>query len=524
MSIKKEKLLEKLLKKDYNNNLEEILARKNFDEEVKNLLLDMLYKIEMSYKDYETVKKNVLTKDAYIENIIKSIKNNCDYIEFVRMDEEDEEETETFMVNREKKQITCYPMTQKLLYAIAKIQKSDDIIKQEPDFLNKALTNTINIGNNINMVEPLRDFNGFAWSIAVSEIENFYYNLIYQDLIILTGNKLLEEWTNKHDNMIDYLELFKDNLENDYGIKFQNEILELLKNLSILLELTVNEPFKEELKTRKEEVESELSDMQNRESYIENLTKHKKKITKQIREIDIILNDQEKLAKEYIKRNKDLPLEEKIFSKRVLQIKLVEERQVLLDELKVTSEKMNSKTFMQRRQNFEYELQYLKLVDIENLEKEILEKIILLQKRVLQALKIKIRHTMTREDLNKILYEIRYLKLIPISNIQTVGKVSKLSNMFMTLESHAIDRAYELRDFNEICKYRELDLNILKNVFDMDIIKLEDISLKLLKEKDGKYVQFYDDGIIDEKFKLDCELEKEDLRIKFNKKIKLFDL
>ena len=49
---KKEKLLNKIVKKDYNNELEMILEKKSFDESAKNLLLSILYKIEASYKDY----------------------------------------------------------------------------------------------------------------------------------------------------------------------------------------------------------------------------------------------------------------------------------------------------------------------------------------------------------------------------------------------------------------------------------------------------------------------------------------
>ena len=51
MTKRKEKLLDKFVKKDYNNDLEEILAKKHFKEEVKNLLLDSLYKTENAYKD-----------------------------------------------------------------------------------------------------------------------------------------------------------------------------------------------------------------------------------------------------------------------------------------------------------------------------------------------------------------------------------------------------------------------------------------------------------------------------------------
>lgn len=110
---KKEKLLDKLVKKDYNNDLEELLAKKDFEEEVKNLLLDIMYKIETSYNDYEMVKKNVLTKEEYIKNIIKNIKDNCESIELFRPDENSKK---SFIVDKENKKIMCYPILRKLLY------------------------------------------------------------------------------------------------------------------------------------------------------------------------------------------------------------------------------------------------------------------------------------------------------------------------------------------------------------------------------------------------------------------------
>ena len=39
--------------KDYNNELEKVLEGKSFSQEVKNLLLSMLYKVEISYADYK---------------------------------------------------------------------------------------------------------------------------------------------------------------------------------------------------------------------------------------------------------------------------------------------------------------------------------------------------------------------------------------------------------------------------------------------------------------------------------------
>ena len=88
MLQKKKNLLEKIVKKDYNNELEEVLETKQFDENVKSTLLGILYKIEAAYKDLETVKRDVQTKDEYVTNIIEIIKNNCDSIKIVNMSDE----------------------------------------------------------------------------------------------------------------------------------------------------------------------------------------------------------------------------------------------------------------------------------------------------------------------------------------------------------------------------------------------------------------------------------------------------
>ena len=46
MQKKNDNFLEKIVKKDYNNELEAILEKKYFNEDVKSILLNILYKIE----------------------------------------------------------------------------------------------------------------------------------------------------------------------------------------------------------------------------------------------------------------------------------------------------------------------------------------------------------------------------------------------------------------------------------------------------------------------------------------------
>ncbi len=522
MIIKKEKLIDKIVKKDYNNELEEVLNTKMYKEDVKNLLLDILYKVETSYKDYEKVKVNVLSKEKYVENIINVIKNDCNSIRFIRPNGEENVENRTFIVNKERKEILCYPIARKLLYCISKIQKSEDIIKTEIDLLNKTLTNTINVGNNINTVEPLRDFNGFSWNISVFEIENLYYNLIYQDLIILVGNQILEEWANKNENMIDYMELFEADLERRYGKRLSHNIVDLLKKLSVLLELSVNKNLKNLMKEQKKVVEKELEQMQDREKYLVKLCNQKKDIIKQIKNIDIIINNKELLNKEYSKRNEKLPLEEKIFSIRILTQKLREEREEAMAELTKCNDLMASKKFLEKQKRLQYEEKYLKLVDTENLNESILEEIIDLQKQVLRCLKIKAKKATHKNDILKIIYELRYFSLLPVTSEKKLEEINKISRLLTDTKKEILGKAQELNAINEVFKETKLNNEVLKYIFSLEIISLEDIYIKIIKEKDGLYIQFFDEDIIDEKFKMNFEYKEEELRIKINKKIKLF--
>ena len=75
MLAKKENFLDKIVKKDYQNELEKILEEKDFSENVKSILLSIMYKIEAAYKDLQTVKRDVEDKEQYEKDLIEIIKN-----------------------------------------------------------------------------------------------------------------------------------------------------------------------------------------------------------------------------------------------------------------------------------------------------------------------------------------------------------------------------------------------------------------------------------------------------------------
>ena len=65
-----------------------------------------------------------------------------------------------------------------------------------------------------------------------------------------------------------------------------------------------------------------------------------------------------------------------------------------------------------------------------------------------------------------------------------------------------------------------INMKILKHLCTLQIISLEDVHIKIYKDEGNLYVQYYDEDLADDKFKIN--VEGEDLKVKINKKMKLF--
>lgn len=518
MKTIKKNLLEKIVKKDYNNELEKILEQKQFGENAKSTLLSILYKIEAAYKDLETVKKDVETKDEYILNILDIIKNNCNSIKIVKMNDKESKipENKTYIINKEKKEIISYPIERKLLYAIAKIGKKDKIIKEDYFIINETLSDLINVGNNIDMVEPLRDFNGYSWTSIPQEIESIDHNLIYQNLRMIVGYKFLDKWIRNNEFIIDYFDLFKEQLEEKYGKENKNRFIDILSKISILLSIKFNNIEKENLIIIKQEIEKELNKTQNKELFIENITDRKLEISDKIKEIDTIMNNKDLLQKEYIKRNKKLPLEKKIFSMRILSQIMEKERDKYFKKIEKLNELINPQNFIKYKKEIEEKYKYLKILNTENIEEELDKFKIQMQKIFLDCIKINISKAESKQEIEKIIYDFRYYLLLSYDHERTVQEVEKLQKQIGDVSTLLIDKAIELKAIQKISNDREINYEILKNIFSVRIIKLEDAYLKITKEKNKYFIKIFDENIFEEKIEIS---KPKDLEIKLNKKI-----
>lgn len=527
MQKRKDNLIEKIIRKDYSNELEKVLEKKAFTENTKSILLDILYKIEASYKDYKKVKQDVNTKEEIIEKIIQNIEDNCDEIKLVIPNSEGSDilGNKSFLIDKENKRIICYSIERKILYCIYKISKNTEIINSSYEIIRKPLSNLINTGKCIEQVEVLRDFNGYSWTTVSNEMESIEHNLIFQNLRLLLGNKFLENWVENKEFIIDYMELLKNKLEEQYGEKISKKIVEYLEKLSILLEIKFNPKEQEKLLKQEKEVQEKLEKIKDREKFVEMLTNDKKRLAEEIKYIDETINNKELLQNEYIKRNENLPLQQKIFSARILSNMMIKEREEKIDELEKLNELMNPKKFIKYKKEYEEKSKYLKIAKTEEIQQEIEKNIKELQKEFLKCFASKIDKVETKQDCINIIYDFRYYNLLPYNKEINIYEINAIKKELKETKKKIIEKANELKAIIQVSKNENINYEIMKNIFQMRTITLEDLNIKITKEKEGDFVQFFDENTSEKKIKLSNieNITKKDLEIKLNKKIKIFN-
>ena len=182
--------------KDYNNELEKILEKKDFSKDSKNLLLSMFYKLETSYDDYEIVKRKVKTKQEYLENILENIKY-CNSITLIKPNTEEfdelKNENKIFEADLKLRKIRVIENELCLLSAILELNNFKIYLDERYNLIRNSFPYILNTGNDMDNTEVLRDFNAFSWNVSESEIENKYAKIVYEDLKIALSENLIKK-------------------------------------------------------------------------------------------------------------------------------------------------------------------------------------------------------------------------------------------------------------------------------------------------------------------------------------------
>ena len=517
--MKKENIFSKLNIKDYNNELENILAKKDFSVDTKNLLLNMAYKIENAYKDYLKIKQEVLTKNDYMEKILKIVDDKC--YEFITikpsMPEFEEYKDNKYTIDREKGKIIVIQNEYYALKALLELPKVKWCILNDYGLLKDPLCALLSSGSIMHETEVLRDFDGWAWNISINNIDNISINLIYQNLVYLIGNDFLIKWIENTQGMVDYVALLHLNLENKYTKEFSDKVLNLISKLAMETNMS------KQIIEKKNYLYEELKLFENREEYLANITKSKKENMAKIDRIDKIVNNKELLQEEYIKRNSVLENEEKIFSIKRLKIILEEERQNCLDEIKALNDMIDPKKYVNKKTILERDYNFLNDLNVSGIDEK---KKIELCKCTLKAFEVRVDIAQTREELLNLVYEIRYYRYIQFNETKKLKEIKELYISFYKAMIKLIKKLIDFKWAETISLSKALNLRVLIKIFDSKIIDLENIIIETEHIDEKIVIQYYDSNVLENQFEINIgNIEKSIIlkKLKLKKKIKVFN-
>lgn len=509
--------------KDYNKELEKILEKKDFSKDTKNLLLSMFYKIEMSYNDYFTVKRKTISKQEYLENILNNVKNsNC--IRVVKTNEKEFNELQKnkkYNTDLKLKKIEVVENELDLLSAILELNNFQIRLREEYNLIRNSMPYLLNLAYDIENVEVLRDFNAWSWNTLISKVENIDINLTYQNLKMALNFNIFERLQKDNKNL-DVMEIIKEELYTKLPKEVVDKFLFLIFKISIIIYIKVNKNENKRLSEEKITIQDELEKIKNKKEYINNITKEKKELNKQLQKLDLILNDNTKLKEEYQKRNEKLSEYNKIFSISHLEEKIQKEKNKIIEKIRILNKKIEPQTYLEDVKELEKNNNLLENIDFTKENNVYLYVNELQQLFLKEILFSEIENMDSKQELIDFTYELRYYNLLPYNNEIQIKDVKEVSTYLETVKEKNIKKLYDNKIINTFSTNEKNDIEIVKEIFNLRIISLEDIYMQI-KKHDNKYlVQIYDEkSTLEKEIELNLKFNKKD-RIKLNKKIKLF--
>ena len=467
--------------KDYNIELEEVLDNKYFSSNIKSLLLSMIYKIEVSYTDFQKVKKSVRSKEDFLNEIVEIIRLYCDNIKTVEPDSDQAKllikNKVKALTNENERSILAYPTEMALLYAISDISPKYFYI-EENFSLKNLIQNTLVNGYNLNNIEILKDFNGWSWDKTYDENFNFTDNLIYQNLLVVLGEKFLYEWRTYGSTRRDFLE------EAKKFIKIFTGNDKFLKALYKTVYMYASKKDKEKIDIELKNKSKILKKMEDKITFIETSKNKKMKLNKKLERIDLALNDK---------------------------------REKILKEISAIDYVLKPSNFLQEKKLIEETLEFY------NCKEKPQEVLIELQKEFLNFIYKKLCKMKTRDEIINILYEIRYYKKLKISKDLYITDIEELENLLDKTLKKAITMLCKLGSMKIISMDIDLNFDIIKYALDTKIIDLEEIKIAVKPDEDGLIIRVFDKDVYENQGRKRTKVNRKTLEIKENRKIKLFN-
>lgn len=506
--------------KDYNYILDQMLEKKSFSEDAKNLLLSTIYKIETSYKDYAQIKGIFQKQNEFIDEIIQIVSDNCKYIFLIDPKKEEvkllKKENVLALTDEREQRIYAYPTEQAILYGILDIKPKYFYIPKSYYYLKKQFQKILVEGTILNSTEVIRNFNGWSWNLAEDVNINYVANIIYQSIRMLLDEEFLRDWENDASGKIDYIYEFRKDIAEYYGKEISRSLYIAMAKLIIA---SSPDESKEELKKEYEKVLQAYNNMKDKVAYIYRVSEEKKKIAAEIEKKDIMLSDSNALLWEFERRNEDLPFDRKLFNVGDLVNKLQEERRKCVNRIKELNEFVKPANYTQLKNELVEKMQIMSAVS-EN--KSIEDYIIDFQEEVIKCFEKNIGNLNSKEEIIDIIYKMRYYRKLRIDENKKIEDVPVLFSRVDKILKFVITKACKDKVFNIFCQDIDYNYRIISKALDTSISNYEDVDISL-KIVDGDLeVTVYDNEIIDKQEKMEFLLNPKDLNVKQNKRIPMY--
>lgn len=505
--MKKNKIFSKFNMKDYNTELEEILDKKIFSEEAKNLLLNMFYKIENFYDDYKLVNKQAADKDIFIEMILKYILEDCNNITVLKP--QNEKKQIQYRI-KEKGKIEVFPNEAILLYTIV---KNSTVSNKIANLNCRALKSTLIEGRAVSLSEVVRDFNGWSWTNILENKGQIYKNLIYNNSVILLNYYNLENILNSYDENIQ--DGLQDIITDKYSTHASKEFLVILYNICILMECIENKDLKLNIIHQKEYLENMLNKISDKVNFLSMITYEKRELSEKIKKIDKIFNNSDLIKKELEYRKEEIKGKDEKSNIHKLTKILEKERKEYLKKIKDYNELIDPKKFIEKKQEIEEKVKFysqLKISKNENIN--INQMIINLQIAFLECFKEKIEKCTTRMHMLNLIYEFRYYRLLKYKKDKFIKDEKKLQDKLDEVLNLIIEKGYEMRVFDKFSNNKEFNKLVINELFNSKVLRLENVAVQIIETEDSKYLQYYDGNTLDVKIKIDMDDESNKLKRK----------
>jgi len=497
-----------LSKNNYDIQFEELLENKKYTDEAKSLVLNIIYKIQGAYPDYKKTKPNVKSKLDIISDIADTIKEKCDTIEILNP----EEAKGKLYVSKKNKIIKTFPKDIDLLQAIYYIKTP--YTKKIENVFEKAVLLALEKGMAINGVEIIRDFNGWSWNNVLEDEFEKYYNLLYQDLIILIGEKELEDIIKSH-SVID--ELIK-RLKNLYGKTIAEGFASSFIKACLVIYINNGEKYEDEVLNYLENKEKDLAKFSNKSEHISKLTDKMNESTKLICKIDTILSSPQILNKKYLSK--------KVCSKYKdidsYRMSLIRYKNQISNEITACKKMMNPFEYVNEKNKIKKEVDDLNDIKLcYNEDNKIEELLIDLQKKVISCFYKKIEVYDLKKELLSLIYEIRYYNLLPLGN-KKLKDHKALKNEIDKMQIEFVNKLKKNKVVDIYSSFAKVNYYTIKYIFEAKMVNINKISFKYKIVNKGIDIEYYDEESIEQKSHI--ALTKEELlgfTKKENRKIKI---